>query len=1037
MKLPEVSVRKPVTTLMVFFGIILVGAFCFLQMPLDLLPEMDIPMITVSTPYEGVGPAEIEEKVTRPLEKNLATVEDLRHIYSTSREGRSNIRLQFNWGTDLEARANDVRDAVDQTMRELPDDVERPRIYKLDITQFPVMVYGVYADESYPDLEDILENEVADLLEGVEGVAAVTVITPLRRQVNVDLDRERIAAIGMTPSDIARVVARENYQTSGGSIKMGDTDYLPRVPGEFKSVEPMNGIVVQTRDGAIVRLRDVGRATFGFKDLDMEVKVNGRRGGLLFVQKQSDANTVTTVRGVQRRLERIQASGHLPADITLLPVMDGSDDILRMVRDLADTLWMGGLLAMLVVLIFLRQWRGTLIVGLTIPFSLISAGIVMYLMDYSINMLTLFAFIVAVGMVVDNAIVVLENIASHREDGESVEEAAIYGTDEVGMAVVASTITTLCIFFPLMFVQGMSRILFTPFAVVCSVVLAASLFTALTMTPMLASKLLTGAYQERHRGHWLFRMSEDVFNRLSEGYARLLEWSLGHRKIVLGTMVLLLLGSLALVPYIGFELMPEEDRGSIRGTIKLPVGTRYERTAEAVEAIYAEIIKEIPAEQIMAVFLRAGGGGGGSPTGGDAGPHIGSFGVRLVPREERDRHVSEIADGIRRRVDRLMVRYGIESLDVDLSDPMAGLVAGGGGSGLSVEILGDDMDIADRLSKELLAKMQTIPGAVDLSLSRQDVAPEVWVNVDRDKASAMGLNVSDVADAVRLCVYGDTVSYYRVGGDEYDIVVRLRQSDREQLDDLGTIPLRVPSGDLIRVENVGEVVRTVGPLEIERKDQRRIVRVEGKTYGRSLGEVAADAEAILAQREVPEGFEVVVGGQVEEMRETFLWLTIALIIAVILVYMVMAAQFESLLHPFVVMFSVPFAFIGVIWALYFGGYTLSMVVFLGAMLLVGVVVNNAIVLVDYTNILRARGRTMQEAVREAGRDRLRPVLMTAITTIVGLWPMAFKQGQGAEVWNPLGVTILSGLTVSTLITLVLVPVMYSIFESRVRLSETE
>jgi HAE1 family hydrophobic/amphiphilic exporter-1 len=368
---------------------------------------------------------------------------------------------------------------------------------------------------------------------------------------------------------------------------------------------------------------------------------------------------------------------------------------------------------------------------------------------------------------------------------------------------------------------------------------------------------------------------------------------------------------------------------------------------------------------------------------------------------------------------------------------MAGLVAGGGGSGLSVEILGDDMDIADRLSKELLAKMQTIPGAVDLSLSRQDVAPEVWVNVDRDKASAMGLNVSDVADAVRLCVYGDTVSYYRVGGDEYDIVVRLRQSDREQLDDLGTIPLRVPSGDLIRVENVGEVVRTVGPLEIERKDQRRIVRVEGKTYGRSLGEVAADAEAILAQREVPEGFEVVVGGQVEEMRETFLWLTIALIIAVILVYMVMAAQFESLLHPFVVMFSVPFAFIGVIWALYFGGYTLSMVVFLGAMLLVGVVVNNAIVLVDYTNILRARGRTMQEAVREAGRDRLRPVLMTAITTIVGLWPMAFKQGQGAEVWNPLGVTILSGLTVSTLITLVLVPVMYSIFESRVRLSETE
>lgn len=1028
MKLPELAVRNPVTTLMVFLGVILIGIFCLLQMPLDLLPEMDIPMITVSTPYEGAGPEEIEEKITRPLERALSTVENLRHIYSTSREGRSDIRLQFDWGTDLESRANDIRDAVDMTLRVLPDEAERPQIFKLDVTQFPVMVFGVFADESYPELEDILENEVANPLEGVPGVAAVTVMAPLQRQVNVDLDREKLAAFNLTPSDVAMTLARENYQASAGSIKMGDTDYLPRVPGEFKTVEPMNEIVIRANDGAIVRLRDVGDATFGFKDKDLDVRINNMPGALFFVQKQSDANTVSMARAVNKRLESILAKNRLPSDVTIINVMDGSVDIVRMVRDLLQTLWEGGLLAMAVVLVFLRQIRGTLIIGLAIPFSLIAAGAVLFMMDYSINMMTLFAMIVAIGMVVDNAIVVLENIASHREQGETPSEGAIYGASEVGMAVVASTLTTLCIFFPLIFVEGIAQIIFTPFAFVATAVLLASLFTALTMTPMMASKLLRRGYNDEENTNRFFQITESGFNSLSESYAVFLGWCLRHRKIVIFAVLALLIGSFALIPGIGFELMPREDRASIRGTIELPVGTRVERTAEALEALYQEVAAEIPQEHLLAVFTRCGGGGG-SPMGGASGSHIGSFGMRLVPREERDRHVADIADSLRRRFDRITARYGIVSYAISLQDAMEGLIAGGGGA-LSVEIRGDDMEAANRFAEWLKPKMAALPGAVDVTISREDAAPEVWVDVNREKASSLGLNVADIADAVRINIYGRIASYFRVDGDEYDIFVRLRESDRERLDDLGHLPVRLPGGELIRVDNVGKVIREFGPLEIERKDQRRIVRVEGSVHGRSLGEVAGDVQKILAGIEIPPGLEVNMGGQVEEMRETFLWLTLALVIAIVLVYMVMASQFESLIHPFVVMFSIPFAFIGVIWVLFLSGYTLSMIVFLGALLLIGVVVNNAIVLVDYINILRARGRNMMEAVQEAGRSRLRPVLMTAITTIVALVPMAFKKGQGAENWNPLGATIMGGLLVSTIVTLVLVPVIYSLLERR-------
>ncbi|MFO7900388.1 MAG: efflux RND transporter permease subunit, partial [Planctomycetota bacterium] len=872
MNLPEFSVRRGVTTLMIFFAGLLVGGFCLVQTPIDLFPEMDIPMITVITPYKGAGPEDIEEKITQVLERALSTVEDVDHVYSTSREGASVVRLSFNWQTDLDDRANDVRDAIDQVERQLPDEAEDSRIYKFDVSQFPILVFGVRASESYPDLEDILEDRVANRLERISGVASAQILVPLNRQVNVDLDRERLASVGLTPADVVRAIARENRQISAGSIETGEIDYLPRVPGEFESVEPMNDIVLAARGGNIVRIRDVGQVSDGFEEVERQITINGNPGALLFVSKQSDANTVTVARAVRDELPELEK--RLPEDVRIFNVMDSSEDIARMVQDLAETLLIGGGLAMLAVLIFLRQIRAAFIIGLAIPFSLILSAGAMYLLDYSVNMITLFAFIVVIGMVVDSAIVILENITRHRAEGESPREGAIYGATEVGMAITASTLTTLCVFFPLLFIRGMAQILFTPFAAVAGVILLAALFSALTLTPMLASRLLPRRFVPTDQRSGFFRVTEAGFDALGRAYSGLLGLALRFRAAV----VLLAIGALgatfALIPDVGWEFMPQEDRALIRGTVELPVGTRLGVTAELMRRMDEILKQEIPAAERVAVFTRCGPSEGGGPWSQQA-THIGNFGVKVVAPDQRDWTVFEMADRLRERIEALAGLYSIEDYSIDLQDPMSQMISGGE-KALSVNILGEDMEATDRLAAELEEKIDRIPGTVDISVSREKGAPELWVNVDREKASSMGLNVSDVADVVRAGIYGQTASKYRVKGDEYDIFVRLRKEDRSTPEDLGRLPLRLPDGRLIRVENVADVTTERGPVEIERKDQVRLVRVGGDTRGRSLGEVVQDIEEIVKELDVPSGVDIAMGGQAEEMRESYFWLGIAL-----------------------------------------------------------------------------------------------------------------------------------------------------------------
>jgi hydrophobe/amphiphile efflux-1 (HAE1) family protein len=1029
MNIPEMSVKRPVTTFMIFLGALMVGGLCLALLPIDAMPKMDIPTITVITQYPGAAPEEVESKVTEILERYLSTVPELDHITSTSTEDMSTIMLSFEWDTDMDTRANEVRDAVGMAKRELPDEVEEPRVMKFDISQFPIMVYGIMADESYPKLEDILEDEIADPLKRLPGVGTAAAYVPLHRQINVEFDRERLASYGLSPQDVVLAIMNENKDTSAGNVKMGLTDYLVRVPGEFKQVEPMREIVLTSRNGSIVKLSDIGTVKDGFEEIELYIRINGQRGAIVIVQKQSGANTVQVARLVHKRMEELKKN--LPPDIKVVNVMDSSEDIERTIHDLSSTLLIGGLLAMAVVLVFLRQWRATLVIALTIPFSLIVAIILIYFLDYTINMMSMFAMIIAIGMVVDNAIVVLENITRHREEGERPKEGAVYGTSEVAMAITASTLTTICIFFPILFVRGITKIIFTEFAVVISVVLLASLFSAITLTPMLSSTLMRASMQKSRHSRF-FSKTERMFNVLASTYAEILSWALGHRKTVIMVALVLFIGSLSLVPFLGSEFMPQEDTAFLQGTVQLPVGTRVEETARVMGALEDILKDEVPESERVAIFTRCGvSEGGRGPSSGSEGAHIGIFVVKLVPKVQRNRVIADIAAGVRRRLNESKGILQIEKYSISTGDPMESMIIGGG-SPLTINIIGDDMDLTDEIAAKIKKIAENTPGAVDVGISRVKGRPEIWVNVDRAKASAMGLNVSNIGDTIRASFYGRQASMYRVKGDEYDIFVRLQEKERQDVREVQATTIRLPGGQLVRVDNVAQTNIEYGPVEIQRKDQGRIVNVEGNVYKRSLGEVVGDIEAEIRKMDIPQGVEIYMAGQVEEQRESFFWLTLALIVGSALVYMVMASQFESLLHPFVVMFSIPFAFSGAIVAVFLGGYHISIVIFLGLLMLIGVVVNNAIVLVDYINILRARGLELKEAIRRAGKTRLRPVLMTAFTTIIALLPMAFGKGQGSEVWNPLGLTIMGGLLVSTMVTLIIVPVLYSVFEARVK-----
>ncbi len=1033
MKLPEFGVRRPVFTTMIFVGIVLLGIVALNMLPIDLMPKMEIPTMAVITFYRGAGAEDIETKITKVIEEQVSTTPNIKEVTSTSEENLSVVTMRFEWGTNLDEAANDVRQRLDMAIMNLPDDADRPMLFKMDVSMMPMLFFGVTAQQSYPQLRDIIDNKFCDPLKRIPGVAMATIMGGLEREIQVNIDRQRLEAYHLSITQVTAMLAAENLTLPAGDLKIGRTDYIIRVPGEFRNVEEIGDVVVGNFNGTPIYLRDIAQVKDSFKEKERRVRINREEGLIVMVQKQSGANTVTVANRIKKTLPKLEKK--LPPDVKVVLIMDSSEFIIRSINNLASTVGWALLFVVLVVFFFLREIRGSLIIAVTIPVSLVVAFSFLYVGGYTINMMSLSAIAIALGMVVDNAIVIYENIYRHHSGGESRREASIFGAGEVGTAVMASTFTTIAIFFPIIFVKGLTGIMFRELGLVVMIVLAASLFSALTLTPMLSSQFMRVPLPGEERKGLIRRFhdfSEKWFTGLEATYRRLLNWALNHREIIVAVSLGIFVGSLFLFKIVGTEFMPTMDQGQVRGTVELPVGTRVEATDQVMKKIEDIMEKEVPERKMM--FARCGKSetGFGAMMGQRSDTHIIMVGGRLVPKNERKRSDRDIAQALSKKIAKIP---GIQTIDFAQQDPMQMMISGGV-KPVTVEIYGHDIAKADAFALKVKKIMDEIPGLTDVTISREKGKPELWVEVDRKKAASLGLNMAQIASTLRTKFYGDVATKYREGGEEYDTFVRLEGSDRQSIADLENAFVTSPLGKQIPISNIARIVERRGSLTLERKDQERVVYVGGSLYKRSLGKVVADLKKGLAKISIPEGIDVEIGGSAQDQAETFRWLGIALVFGIILVYMVMAAQFESLLDPFVILFSIPFAIVGVIWALFITGKTFNTISFVGMVMLVGIVVNNAIVLVDYINIMRARGLALFEAILVTGPRRLRPVLMTAFTTIFALLPLALKTGEGSEMWSPLAISVIGGLLVSTLVTLILVPVMYSIFETRVKKNVT-
>lgn len=1025
MKLSETGVRRPVATLMAFVAVFLLGVIAWQRLAIDMMPEIESPSISVFTRWDGASTEDVEQQITRVIESALGSVTDLDEITSTTSEGVSRVTCKFKWGTELGEAANDMRDLLERAKRRLPDDADDPVMFKFNTANMPILGFSVTATENIEKMEDTVNDDIVDVLKRVPGVGTAEAFGGLERQVNVLLDPAKLSAHGLSVAAIAAAIDADNQTEPAGNVKIGTVDYTIRVPGEFATPEEV-GLVVVKRDGdKVVRVSDVARVEDGFAEETRVVERMGRAGMMVDVQKRSGENTMAVARRVMDKLEEIKAN--LPADYSIDLVFDTSDMIGKSIRSVGKTVLWGGLFVVLVTLFFLRSARTSLVIALTIPFSLIIASVFMFLKGWTINLMSLSALALAVGMVVDNAVVVLENVISHVSRGTGRREAAMFGADEVGTAILASTLTTIVVFVPLVFVDGVTGIMLGQLGGIVTATLVASVVCSLLLTPMLASKLLRPPPAGRGAYARFYAWSEGRLAALERGYARLLSGALHARWLV----VLAAVGVVALTVWgfrsLGSEFMGKEDTGQLSISYQLPLSTRYEITAETGRRILEVVHRVCGDDKIVSEMLRAGGSGG---FGGGGGSHAGTIRLRLVDAKYRDRTADEYGDEITREVSQWPEIVKVFSN----SGNFLNRILMGGGANLLVEVYGWDLDETTAIAERIKRIAQETPGSRDVRVSQDMGKPELSIAIDRAKASAMGLTMQEITETVSALFQGDDASQYREGEDEYDITLRLAAPDRASIEDIRRTELPLPGGGRVRLDAIAQVVEGSGPVTITRKNQQRVVSVEfDATDARPEGDVMADVRRRVAEQIVlPNGVSVEYGGMIEEQEKSEKALTMMILLGIVLVYMVMAAQFESLLHPLLIMFSVPFAFSGVVAVLHLTGTPLSMSAYIGMVLLVGVVVNNSIVLVDYVNLLRSRGRALREAIVEGGRQRLRPVMITTCTTVLGMMPMATSHGDGSATWRPLGLVVVGGLALASVVSLVLVPTLYYIAERRRR-----
>ena len=1016
--------NNPVTTALIFVAIAIFGIFSLMNLSINQFPNMETNFIMVMTSYPGASAADIETNISKTLENTLNAVPDLKHLSSTSRENTSVISLEFESGIDIETATNNVRDKLDIVRNYLPDNCTNPVLFKFNAEDMPIMLLSVSADESLAALDKIIDDRITTPLARVSGVGTVSANGAPKREIQVYVDPNKLEAYNLTIEGISNTIATENRNVPAGYIDIGSNSYSLRIQKEFTSAKEMEDIIIGTHGNAPVYLRDVAQVNDGSEERIQESFSNGRQGAMIIIQKQTDANAVNVIRGVKKMLKDIEPT--LPSDVKLGVIMDGSTMIENSINSLSETIFITFLLVMLVVLVFLGRWRATFIIVLAIPISLLASLTYLFATGNTLNIISMSALSIAIGMVVDDAIVVLENITTHIEKGAKPKEAAVHATQEVSLSVIASTLTMLAVFLPLTMIKGQAGVMFKQLGWIVSIIMTVSTVGALTLVPMMCSRMLKKNPKQGKLHKILFTPIDAALNAISNGYAKLIRWAVNHRAIVVISMLLLFVASVVfLYPNIKMDLMPKSDDGRLSINIELPAGTGQDVTGAFAKEL-SDDFRKIPEVQICNYRFGQADSDNAFASMQNNGTHIISFNIRLGTKTERRkaglRTTADVADEIRTKLNAIP------------QIKKANVTEGGGGMGgmstAQIEIYGYDFNTTDQVANELAAKLRE-KGILQVLVSRDEYTPEYQVDFDREKLALNGLNSTTAATYVKNRINGSVTSYYREDGDEYDIRVRYAPEFRTSVEDIEDIKIYNAYGQAVRVGDLGKVVEALTPPQIQRKDRERMVSVSAVVgKGQALSDVVKLCNEAIEETDIPSEIMTKIAGSYETQQEMFGDLLTLLVLIIILVYIVMASQFENLMKPFVIMFSIPFTFTGVFLGLWSTGTALSAMAFIGILILMGIVVKNGIVLIDYTTLLEERGVDVKEATVQAARSRLRPILMTTLTTVLGMLPMALGRGEGAEMWNGLGTTVAWGLSVSTLITLLLIPALYCSLETR-------
>ncbi|GAB4373426.1 MAG: efflux RND transporter permease subunit [Calditrichia bacterium] len=1020
MRLSQIAIKRGVTFFMIYLIAVGFGLFSLSRLKVDLYPQLEFPVLAIITQYTGVGPYDIETVITRPIEEAVSSVENVKKVTSTSAQGLSLVMLEFEWGTDMDQAEIDVRNNLEYIKDVIPNDIDPPMVFAFDPSTQPILYMAVSSDlHGQAELRRISEQDIEPRIERIPGVASAFTMGGMKREIKVLADPARMRAHNVSIQQIVAALQMNNIQMPSGWIDDAMKEFTIQTAGEYTSIEQIENTNITVVGGTAVRIRDVATVVDGFAEQRQKVWNNNKPSVMLVVQKQSDANTVTVCRDVTSRIESIEAE--LPRGVHIDTIVDFSTFINRSISNLGNTALQAIALTFLVLLFFLRNTRSSLIVAVSIPVSMIVTFAVMDQAGLTLNIISMAGLALAVGMLVDNSIVVIESIFRHREEGEEPRKAADNGAREVSMAITASTLTTLAVFIPVLFVPGIAGELFNDMVVTIVFSLTISLVVALTLVPLLTSRFLM-IRAGKTRNTWLTRLGNRIgqaLTRLQEIYTVALKWSLAHRKTIIFSALGLFILSVIVVANLGGEFIPENDMGFISIAVDRTPGTSLEAMEKSMHQLNQIIMENVPEMEI--VYSNFGQGEGIMALFSSRASSEGDITIRLKSLRERDRDIFQIQDALREKF------KSLPDVEVRFED-RGNTAVFGGGSDIMVEIFGHDLEVAEALANQIQEKVKDIKGIVHVETSVKESAPELRINLDRLRISDLGLSTSQIGQAVSTSILGTVATRFREGGDEFDIRVQLTKEARVSKTDIENILLMTPTGRQIPLRSVATVEYTKAPKEITREDQERMVSVNIDISGRDLASVTRDVRRAIRQVPIPNDFRVEIGGTAEEQQESFRYLGIAFLVAVLLTYMVMASQFESYLDPFVILFTIPLSFIGVALGLLVTGTTLSVMALIGIVMLVGIVVNNGIVLVDYINQLRERGHELFEAIILGGQIRMRPVLMTALTTIMAMFPLSLGLGESGQSWAPMARAVMGGLTVATLLTLVVVPVIYTVVE---------